>query len=330
MPRDHSEPRAAPGGPGRPPEGGARRPLGPWTWPPTFPAAAAAAPGSRVHRRCGQRCARSPPGSRGEAGARSFLQLGFRPGADPSRRAARKTESPAHSGAFSKEPCPRPPSGPSLRRTTLPSHSREPILSAAPFLHLTPPPRGAPRQHSPQPRPWGGAPARARGGRPRPTCLTELPQGLRQARRLRGRLLRRPRGPPLAPRPFRAIPGGLGAPQGHGQTVPTANTGGRPSRGQRRARVLPGSQWEPQNTSLRNIQNGGGGGGGGKLPVLPPRVLVDGRQSPPQARSPTVCLQREKEWGWVSRNWTPGEGVGGEAATWKISGTPPRLCSCTI
>ena len=131
------------------------------------------------------------------------------------------------------------------------------------------------------------------GAVPLPTCLTELPQGLRQTRRLRGWLLRGPRGPPLAPRPFRAIPRGLEAPQGHGQRVTAANRGGRRRWGQRGALVLPRSQWEPQNTSLRSIQNGGGGGGGGELLILPPQVPVDRWQSPPQARSPTVCLQRE-------------------------------------
>lgn len=111
---------------------------------------------------------------------------------------------------------------------------------------------------------------------PLPTCVTKFPQGLRQTRRLRGRLLRRPRGPPMALRPFRAIPGGLEAPQGHGRRVTAAKTGGRPSWGQRGARVLLRSQWKPQNESLRGPRNGNGGGGNGEPLVLPPRVPVHG------------------------------------------------------
>lgn len=49
------------------------------------------------------------------------------------------------------------------------------------------------------------------------TCLTELAQGLRQQCCLGRLFLRRPRCPPLAPRPVRSIPGGLQAPQGHGR-----------------------------------------------------------------------------------------------------------------
>lgn len=165
---------------------------------------------------------------------------------------------------------------------------------------------------------------------PLPTCVTEFPQGLRQPRRLWGRLLRRPRGPPLALRPFRAIPGGLEAPQGHGRKVTAAKTGGRPSWGRRRARVLLRSQWEPQNHSLRGPRNGGGGGGDGALQALPPRVPVHRWPSPPQARSRTVRLQRESGGLGQSELDPCGRGVGGEAGMWKIPGTPPRLCSCTI
>lgn len=81
-----------------------------------------------------------------------------------------------------------------------------------------------------------------------PTCLTELAQGLRQTRRLGGLFLRRPRGPPLAPRPVCSIPGGLQAPQGHGRRVNTSETGGRRSRGQWTSRAA----WKLRGTPKRD------------------------------------------------------------------------------
>lgn len=73
-----------------------------------------------------------------------------------------------------------------------------------------------------------GAPRASPPAHSLPTCLPEFPQGLGQARGLGGRLLRRARAAPLAPRPIRAIPGGLQAPQGHGRRGITApGTGGR-------------------------------------------------------------------------------------------------------
>lgn len=64
------------------------------------------------------------------------------------------------------------------------------------------------------------------------------------------------------------------------------------------------------------------------LLLLAPQVSVDGWQSPPQA--PTVCLQKESMGLGQSKLDPCGWGVGGETETWKIPGTPPRLCSCTI
>lgn len=71
------------------------------------------------------------------------------------------------------------------------------------------------------------------------------------------------------------------------------------------AGVLLGSQ------CLRGIRNGVGGEDG-VLGVLPPQVPVDGWQSPPQARSPRVCLQKESMGLGQSKLDPCGWGVGGE------------------
>lgn len=61
---------------------------------------------------------------------------------------------------------------------------------------------------------------------------------------------------------------------------------------------------------------------------LPRSWWTDGKV--PRRRGHPQFACKEKEWGWVSRTWTPGWGVGGETATWKIPGTTPRLRSRTI